>query len=167
MLREDTFGKSDEELFSKLFKENFKKIYFYILSVNKDPEDANEITQEAFMRLWTKGVIKNKEVNHRAWVYRVARNLAMDRFRRLKKRLSFIKSQDYKDIVWEDKEKNEEHQRLFEKLQSIKKKYRTILYLKYYENMSYREIAQIEGIKEGTVMSRLSRAKEALKEVLV
>ncbi|PLX20183.1 MAG: hypothetical protein C0601_00060 [Candidatus Muiribacterium halophilum] len=48
----------------------------------------------------------------------------------------------------------------------MKEKYRTILFLKYYENMSYKEIAQIEGIKEGTVMSRISRAKEALKEAL-
>ncbi|PLX20184.1 MAG: hypothetical protein C0601_00065 [Candidatus Muiribacterium halophilum] len=113
MLREDTLENINEELFSKLFNENFKKVYFFVLSINRDPEDANEITQEAFMRLLTKGVIHNHDVNHRAWVYRVARNLAMDRFRRLKKRLSFIKSHDYTEIVWEDKEENDEHKRLF------------------------------------------------------
>jgi RNA polymerase sigma-70 factor (ECF subfamily) len=105
--------------------------------------------------------------NLKAYIYRIARNLSMDRFRIIKKVTGFLNRVTFEDVIYREEESNDEYFSLMESMKKIKKEYRNILHLRYYENLSYEEIAEYEKISIGTVMSRLNRAKKALKEVIL
>ncbi|MFW5781920.1 MAG: RNA polymerase sigma factor [Candidatus Muiribacteriaceae bacterium] len=149
-----------EKQISLLFDEHWKNLYFYAYSITHDSYEAMDIVQNSFIRL----LEYDKEIkNIRAWLFMVTRNQCYDMFRRVK-RLVVLKG----EIATPEFDTDElgKYKKLFESMSLLRKKARDILYLRYYEQMSYEDMAEVLGISIGTVMSRLSRAKKALKEAM-
>ncbi|MFA5480518.1 MAG: RNA polymerase sigma factor [Candidatus Muiribacteriota bacterium] len=156
-----------QQFFEEIYDEYFDKIYFYVLSITCDKDEAKDISQETFVKIYTILDKIEKIENLKAYIYRIARNLSMDRFRIIKKVTGFLNRVTFEDVIYREEESNDEYFSLMESMKKIKKEYRNILHLRYYENLSYEEIAEYEKISIGTVMSRLNRAKKALKEVIL
>lgn len=154
-----------EVYFADIFDKYYSRIYFYVLSISSNSDDAADISQETFIRFYEKREFFENESKIRGWLFRVSHNMVMDKFRKLRK-LFFSEFTHEIACVDIDREEQENYLKLMREFDRLSDKHREILYLKYYENLSYEEISEILEINQGTVMSRISRAKEKLREVM-
>lgn len=156
-----------------IYRENCKMVYWAAYSLLKRESDAMDVAQSVFLR-----AIKNMDKLNgmedgqvRAWLYRVAVNLCHDAGRRLKREVPAgeLPEQDT-DREYElpeaaaiSKDQRERVKRAIEALPDI---YRETVMLHYYSGLDYKTIAAMQGSAEGTVKSRIFRAKERLYELL-
>ena len=122
--------------------------------------DAEDVMQETFLRLVKAKPALDSEEHAKAWLLRVTANCANDLFR-----LSRRKREQPLDEEIPAPEKAEERG-VAEAVLSLPAKYRIPIHLYYYEELSVAEIAKIMGKSEGTVKSRLFRARAKLREKL-
>ena len=134
----------------------FRLAYSYL----KNPDDAEDIVQETFLRLYCSNIDFETDENVKAWLIRVAVNLSKDM---LKSAWLRGRTELDKDIPEESKEKDT----LNEVIEKLKPEYRSIILLFYYEGYHIKEIAEICGISVSTATTRLSRARKQLKKLLL
>lgn len=140
-------------------------VYRIALTQMKNIHDAQDIFQEVFLRLVKYiNTIENEE-HLKSWLIRVTLNCSktslMSGWRKHTQPLELEEEQQ--QSLFQTKEQSE----LYEQIQELPKKYRTVIYLFYYEELSIKEICVVTGQKETTVKSQLSRARKMLKERLV
>lgn len=141
-----------------LFGRNvFNTAYCYM----KSYADAEDIRQEAFIKLYTCKKSFESDEHIKAWLLRVTANLCKN----------MLKSYWYRMTVPLDKANDVEAEKQGEDgfvsyLFRLKPKYRIALYMHYYEGFTVKEIAMILSEKEPTVLSRLSRGRKQLKDIL-
>ena len=125
----------------------------------KNKSDAEDITQDVFLKLLEKPkVFENKE-HEKAWLIRVTINLCKDRL----KMSWFRKTVRLEENHYSTTQENSE---ILSAVMELPIKYRSIILLFYYENYAIADIAKIIGTKEGTVGSQLHRARRLLKTKL-
>lgn len=155
---------------TKVFDEmlNYKEVVFRIcLGFSKDPQDAEDLTQEVYLKAWRKIDTLNDTNLLRAWLFKVARNTCLDHINKMRLRKLFHldtrEEREPRDHNGKTPEYHVEHQQQLEMLKKavggLSVKLREVFVLKEYGHLSYREIAAAVGIREGTVMSRLNRAR--------
>jgi RNA polymerase sigma-70 factor (ECF subfamily) len=128
----------------------------------KNVHDADDIAQDVFLKLFKKVHRFESEENRKAWLIRVTVNTSKTLLTSIwKTRRSNI------DDIPEGTDFNKEKQELFEYVEKLKPKYRTIIYLYYYEDYSIKEIAEILKIRQTTVTTQLARARGQLKEIIL
>ena len=140
-------------------------------------EDAADMSQEAFLKAWKNLAGFQFESAFSTWLYRLASNCCLDFLRSKKRRptISLVMSNDEEEEQVMDVEDTapgpeeqlftrEDREILQKALGEIDPEQRQILTLRVVNDLSYGEIAEILGIKEGTVKSRLSRARENLRK---
>lgn len=134
----------------------FRIAYSYV----KNREDAEDIAQEAFLRLFNSDAEFKTDENTKAWLIRVSINLAKDMLKS-----SWFKGRTEldRDIPYENKEESI----MFDCIQRLKPEYCSVILLFYYEGYSVKEIAEILRISPTLVTTRLSRARKRLKEMLL
>lgn len=166
--------------FEEIVAENESKIFNTIYSFVGDYEDALDLTQETFTRAYCSIEKFRGESSMSTWLYRIAINLCKRDYSRKRRRDSiFTGSLDdpeaerqTEDLVSEGEsavevlEANEEQAIVRREIHALPKKHRAVIVLKYLQDLSYEEMADILGCSIGTVKSRLSRAKEKLKQRL-
>lgn len=137
-------------------------VYRIALTQMKNVHDAQDIFQEVFLRL-VKNIdsIQNEE-HLKSWLIRVTLNCSKTNLMSAWRKHTQPLEEEQNQIVFETKEQSD----LYEYIQKLPKKYRTVLYLFYYEELSIKEICGITGQKETTVKSQLSRGRAILKEQL-
>lgn len=173
----------DIAAFENLMLSYEKRIYNICLKMLGDEQEAFDGAQEICVKLWRQ--LKTFEGNSKfsTWVYRIATNQCLDLIRKRKHRLEEEVSlyQDSKDSDSEwVLEETPTHDAMSEHvdqlalkdimeqaLQEVKAEYKQILLLRDVEGYSYDEIAQVLEMNKGTVKSRLSRARLAMKEILM
>ncbi|MDD2717829.1 MAG: RNA polymerase sigma factor [Candidatus Wallbacteria bacterium] len=155
---------SREEQFEQVFNLYFRKIMFYCLHLVRDEAESFDIAQEVFVKAAQEERFLAEGFQVKPWLYKVARNECLMFFREWKKYLSFLNLYRNSEYHEDYLEKNERYEELNKSLDKLPKKLKSILYLKYYEDLSYEEIAEIEQVPVGTVRSRLAYAKEQLKK---
>jgi len=148
-----------------------QRIYFTVIRIVSDPDDANDIVQEAFIKAY-KNLSSFKEgYRFYTWLYRIAVNTALNHIQQkkirgesldnLKEKINFDPKED-RDL--EDEFLNLELKgQVKQVLELVPPDMRTVFILRAYEDLSYKEIAETLDISIGTVMSRLSRARNILK----
>lgn len=164
--------------FEELVLRYEKKIYNYCYRMTNNEQDAEDLTQEVFIKVY-KNLKSFKGNSHfSTWVYRIAHNICIDRYRRMK--ISSVSlsaggfGEDDKEIEiasWdrtpEDAVITREQQELLQKcITMLKPQYRSAIVLRDIQDYSYEEIARIMGIPIGTVKSHISRARSALREIV-
>lgn len=122
--------------------------------------DAEDAVQEVFLRLYTADPDFESEEHRRRWLIRVALNYCKNELRRFGRRRQV--SMEDVEIPFEQPEQGE----LFSVVMTLPEKYRTALYLFYYEDYTVKEIAEALEIKISAATTRLSRAREALRREL-
>lgn len=155
-----------EEKFNLIFNDNFKRIIFYCYNLCGDYQESYDIAQEVFIRASRESRLSEEGFAVRGWLYKVARNVTFDYFRRLKSRFQFLNLYQASSFYEIDFETSETYEEMHKALQKIPLIYREILYLRVMEDVPYDELSKLFELPVGTVMSRLSRGKELLKEVI-
>lgn len=158
------------------------KIYNYVSRMLRDPSEAQDVTQETFLRAYEALGAFRGASSFQTWLYRIASNLAIDaargRTRRNNHTVSFDEplDTDEGELGWqmsssapgpeEDAFSAEMRQTVQEAIVELSPKLRPVLILYDLQDMSYQEIAQILGCPLGTVKSRLFNARNQLREIL-
>lgn len=174
---------NDIEAFDEIVTLYKDGIYNYIWRMVSSREDAEDIAQDVFVRAF--GAIKTfrRESNLRTWLYRIATNLCVDRYRRrgLEKQL-FVpiehgrKDEDGQPQAFDLPDLTNEPQRMYENtelqreiqqaLMKMPEKLRSALLLFDFEGLSYDEIAETVSCPVGTVKSRIFNARVQLRDLL-
>lgn len=150
---------STEDQVDYVLREYSNMVYRLALSRTRNIADAEDVLQEVFLRLVKKKPEFESEEHRKAWLIRVTLNcssklLSSAWFRRtvpLEEELKF-----------ETREKHDVYYAVME----LPKKYRTVIHLYHYEDMSIAKISEVLNIKEPTVKSQLLRARQLLKNKL-
>jgi RNA polymerase sigma-70 factor (ECF subfamily) len=174
------FLAGDTGAFEFLFEKYREKIYGIAYRFVHNKEEALEVTQEVFLRVYQGLKSFKTDAKFFTWLYRIAVNRAID-FARARKtrraveleaageegkglleRLPNSKSQDPADLLIN----KELGSTLLRAVDTLSPKHRSVFILHAMENLSYKEIAGVMGCSIGTVMSRLFYARKKLKQIL-
>ena len=163
----------DVEAFGMLVSLYEKKIYNLSLRISGNSEDAFDISQETFIKIF-KNIEKFKgESSFSTWIYRIATNTAYDYLKyEAKPKRSLDDDENPIEII--DKtispeqatETDEEMKTIGKAINKLSLEFRQVLVLRDIEGYSYEEIADILKLELGTVKSRISRARKNLKKIL-
>lgn len=166
----------DTEALAILVERNLKLIYRYAFRMTRDVEDAQDITQETFVKLWRNIEKFDLDKNFRTWLLGIAHNTALDL---LRKKKDFVFSDfdnetggfsetivDPAPLPPEIFERAEKKELLDDALGQISPTYREILTLYYEEDLTFAEIGTILNKPLNTVKSQHRRALSALKKIL-
>jgi RNA polymerase sigma-70 factor (ECF subfamily) len=177
--------KADVTAFNEIVARYKGKIYNYVYRMTGNAEDAEDLTQEVFVRMYTNIRSFRADASLSTWLFRIAGNLCVDAFRRNKKTRALVRSLDA-PVAGEDDEgigatrdvpdlanapetlfsRKELGAHIQAALQKLPPKLRSAVILHDVEGLAYEEIAATEGIPLGTVKSRIFNGRVALREHL-
>ena len=132
-------------------------------------EDAEDVSQDVFLKLYYHNTKFESEEELKAWLIRVTTNTCHSYFRNpFRKRKTEIDEKEIENIVGSSSSEQEIINRkvVMDAVMSLPERYRIVVYLYYYEEYSICQISNTLNIKETTIQTRLSRAREKLKSVL-
>jgi RNA polymerase sigma-70 factor, ECF subfamily len=176
-----------EEAFAILIAQYHQPLYSLIARSLNDPADAGDITQEVFIKVFRNIRSFHGESSLRTWLYRIALHEASNQrrwwFRHKKQELTIDSSPEPEDdghchplsaTLADDGESPFDHavhaelrERVEEALRQIPEAFRTVVVLREIEGFGYEEIAEILNVNLGTVKSRLTRGRSALRALLL
>ncbi|MFZ2053965.1 MAG: RNA polymerase sigma factor [Candidatus Aminicenantales bacterium] len=150
-----------------------QKVFLLAYSILRNREDALDVVQETFMRLYQKIDAYEKERNFQAWLLQIAKNLSIDYFRKhhaRRRELESGRSVEDLHLAADDYRSNpasSELRRVISLcLERLGERQRMIFVMRHFNGLEYREIAQILGISVGTVKSLHFKAVRNLKHWL-
>ena len=159
----------DTAAFAALVRRHQDRVFGFILRMLDARDEAMELTQDVFVKAWQALPRWRPDARFSTWLLQIARNAALDQLRR-RRLIQFAPLDDGMDVADtapgpEARYASRQRQALLENaLQQIAAEHREILLLREIEDLSYAELAAVLGIAEGTVKSRLARARAALLE---
>lgn len=162
----------DHRAFAELVRKYQDSVFRFILRLNGARDEAMDLTQETFMKAHQALPGWQPEAQFRTWLFSIAHNATLDVLRR-RQRIEFVAASDLgaeHEVDALPDPARQPDQRLAEQqgiemlertLRALPAEHREVLLLREIEDMSYGEIAATLGIAEGTVKSRLARARSA------
>ncbi len=165
--------RGDEHAFAQLVEAYQSPIYNLAYRMLGSSAEAEDATQEAFLRVWTKLDTYDPSRKLSSWMLSVASHHCIDRLRR--RRGGQVSMEEIMASRWlpadEPKPEDatlsqEQREQVRTLLQYLQPQYRLVVMLRYWQDKSYAEIAAITGTTESAVKSRLHRARRAMAELL-
>lgn len=169
--------KGDEVAFAELLKKYLKPLYNFSYQMVRDTNVAEDITQEAFIKIWKNLRHFDTTKNFKNWAYLITRRTAIDYLKK-KKTLPFSFFEDeegnnilddkadekmlVEDILYHQETAN----RLDDFLAKLPENYRTLLVLRYKEDWDLKEVAEIMDLPYNTVKSQHRRALRKLRDLM-
>lgn len=162
-------AEGDQEAFQRLYQNTDRTMYSFILSIIKHPQDAEEIMQEVYLKIWTSAKSYKSQGKPLAWMFTIARNLCYMRFRE-QKHDSDITLEDLSGTetgeVSSEIEMAADKMVLVAALSILKEEEREVVLLHTSAGMKHREIAASLKIPLATALSRYNRAMKKLENYL-
>ena len=179
------FKNGSEEAFSELISRYASKMFQTAYGLIGSREDAEEVVQDAFVRIYKHLDQFRGDSSFSTWAYRIVVNLSRNKYQWNRRRgsdLTFSISGDYRDDDDGRKEdfnlpdtkfgplrileEADEQKRIIQIMDSLPDKLREVLLLRHIKELSYEEIASLLDCNLGTVKSRIARAREAMIELM-
>ncbi|MDO5553137.1 MAG: sigma-70 family RNA polymerase sigma factor [Planctomycetia bacterium] len=165
----------DADAFGHLVEKYQDRLYNTVYRIVGTAEDAQDVVQESFLQAYANLSRFRMSSRFYTWLYRIAYNLSVANLAQRKRTVSVEEVFDGKPEQLVDRgEMPEEHTKreedaaiLWKAINRLPEEYRSPLVLREIDNWSYEEIAEILHIPVGTVRSRLHRARNALKEIIL
>jgi RNA polymerase sigma-70 factor (ECF subfamily) len=170
----------DIEAFELLIEDYQKKAFNVAYRMMGNSEDANDLVQEALIRIFKS--IKNfkEQSSFSTWVYRIVTNVCLDELRRRKNKFTISIDEDIQledgnvkrqiesegPTPEESLESKEIQDIVTKAIEELSNEHKTVIVLRDIQGFSYDEISDIMKCPEGTVKSRINRARKALREIL-
>ncbi|HKV39972.1 MAG TPA: sigma-70 family RNA polymerase sigma factor [Blastocatellia bacterium] len=171
----------DEAAFQEIVRRYRNPITNFVYRMLDDYERSVELAQETFIRIYTSAARYQATYNFSTYIYRIASNLAISELRQRKRRrlvplvspfsdesgeLVELDPPDKNPLQDESMIKEEQRRAVARAITSLPSKYRAAVVLRDIEGLSYEHIAKVLKLSEGTVKSRINRARNLLKEKL-
>jgi len=169
----------DVEAFGELFRVTHRRIYNFVLSMVTNPEDAADLTQKTYVRAWSALKSLRSDEAFLVWLHRIALNVVRDSRKRIERPTesldASVEDEDSTGTMeipdWslgpEQLVLSEDTQRFVRRaVQRLPEIHRTVVAMHHLEEMEVTAIADVLGVSHGTVLSRLARAREALRKTL-
>lgn len=162
----------DREAFTRLVEAYQTPVYNLAYRMLGDAREAEDAAQETFLRAYTHLVTYQIDKKFSSWLLSIASHHCIDRLRR--RRFTWLSLDELPFLEWAASERNqpeeaairqEERDEVHEMLNHLPPHYRAAVILRYWYHLSYREIAEVMGITESAVKSRLHRARERLAQI--
>lgn len=170
----------DQKAYANLMSNYKESVYFMLLKMTNNADDADDLTIEAFGKAFKKLHQYTPDYAFSTWLFKIASNNAID-FIRKKKKYTFSL-----DKTWENEDGNEmafniaanvpdpeenliikqKKKLMREIVERLKPRYRTLVEMRYFQELSYEEIAEELKLPLGTVKAQLFRAREFLYNIL-
>ncbi len=169
---ETTMSLCAAESFEQVMEFYMPTVYRIAFARLADQNDAEDAVQDVFLRYIKANITFNSEEHRKAWLIRCAVNCTKNILLSAWKRHSvsgedLLKNMSSEEISGEDDiDRFARRSAVMSAVMSLPVKYRTVIHLFYYEDMSVSQISEITGVKETTVKSQLSRARDMLKPLL-
>lgn len=159
----------DQEAFERLVRRHQRYVFNVAYRVLKDSVEAENITQEAFVRAWRGLPGFRGKAQFTTWLYRIVHNLCLNRLPKLRHEL--VQIEPLEDVLDDPSptpsdliETQEQVALLHAELERMPAKYRLVLSLRYLEHLSYEEIAAAIDLPMGTIKTHIHRARRLLAE---
>ncbi len=159
--------RGDEDAFEQLVRAHQRYVFNLAYRVLGDYREAEDVAQETFVRAWRGLPSFRAESRFTTWLYRIARNVCLNRLPRLQAELTQTEllgetlaspGQTPADVF----DAKERRAFVHAELARLPEKYRLVLTLRYLQDLSYAEIADVLNLPLGTVKTHLHRGREAL-----
>ncbi len=170
----NSFKKGNELALSMLYKKYVQRLYDYGMNTSKDYDLVLDCLQELFLRLWNKRESVSEITAVKPYLYKSFRRLLIHQLVEQRKLLTFLAGQatafeftlSIESTLIEDEAKEERMKSLRACIQSLTKGQREVIYLKFFNDLSYREIAEVTEIRVDSVYNLVSKAIEVLRKKL-
>lgn len=164
----------DQAAIETLVRQYETGVFRLALSIVGDAAEANEITQETFLAALRSLRSYQERKSFKAWLYTIALNQSRSHLRKRKARerlaallTSVFRVDAQKQVLPEEAIlQNEKEAVLWNSLNDLDERFRTVVVLRYFHELSISEISEILCVNEGTIHSRLHSAREKLKDAL-
>jgi len=170
----------DKSAFEKLVIDNQKNVYNLALKLTGNEDDALDISQEAFLKAYTQLAGFRGESRFSVWMYRLTYNLCMDFLRRKPRTAAMSLTFQDEDEAAADYEipdtrelpentvlRREMRKTIADSINELGESHREILIMREITGMSYCDMAEALNTNEGTIKSRLARARKNLADILI
>ncbi|MEO0989795.1 MAG: sigma-70 family RNA polymerase sigma factor [Pseudomonadota bacterium] len=162
-------AKSDKLAMKELYERHYKPLFAFLRGRGADPATAQDTAQDTMLEVWRSAERYSGQAQVKTWMFTIARNKLVDRHRRSARVTLMDEVPDSVDdspdpealtIAARDAE------RLRSCLGKLKAAHRLVIRMAFYEDLTYQEIAEIEGVPAGTVKTRIFHAKKLLLHCL-
>lgn len=161
--------KGDKDAFGRIYQIFNKRIYRYCYFNLGNSHLAEDICQETFLKAWKNlsSISLSAGGSLQAYLFRIARNCIIDLSRK-KKELPLEKAEhiEARDTLDEDIDRQEKIKQVREALSSLKEEEKQLIILRYFEELSFVEVAKVLNTKEGALRVKTHRVLKKLKDIL-
>ncbi|NPE09674.1 MAG: RNA polymerase sigma factor [Asgard group archaeon] len=159
-------GNLDRQTYAELVREHSARIFAICFSMLSNREDAEDITQQAFLKGYS-DIKQLRNINKfGAWITQIAKHMCLDLLRRKKLNKLAIKQMIVDDVKDQSTYDDNKYSRLQSALMQLKEEYRLPLMLYYLDGKSTKKIAESLDITVDTAHTHLSRARKKLRQLL-
>ena len=171
VLAERAIG-GDSAAFQEIYERRFNDLYYIALSMLRNPHDAEDVTQTTFIQAWNHINMLQSPYALKSWLTKILRNSCMDLLRKNKPIFFADEDMPFEETLYEENVEflpadimdKKETQRLVRGIvENLPESQRETIILYYFEMMPVVEIADVMGVSEGTVKSRLYHGRLAIK----
>ena len=157
--------------FNQLVRKYQERIYWHVRKMVIDHDDADDVVQEVFIKVWKNLHRFRQDAQLYTWIYRIATNECLN-FLKKKKRTSLLSLTDYQDVLVSKLDMSVQldgeaiEMKLQKALLKLPDKQRLVFNMKYFDDMKYDEIAEITGTSVGSLKASYHHAVKKIEEFL-
>jgi RNA polymerase sigma-70 factor (ECF subfamily) len=163
------FQDGDDRAFSILYDRHKRSLYVFLRKMLNEADAAGDLVQDVFLRVYERRRQLHRPESFRSWLFAIGRNQCLSHLRQTRGRVPLDAAPEAMlaaEVAPDRLEAEEDLELVRRALAGLKIEYREVLILREYQDLSYREIAEITETTESAVKSKIFKARKALHEML-